>query len=54
VINTAKVGGWCQVVVFGLGRHRLNVVQGARMVGANMIIASICNPARERWRASSE
>src|SRR5450631_3360520 len=37
VINTAKVEPGANVVVFGLGGIGLNVVQGARMVGANMI-----------------
>ena len=36
VINTAKVEAGANVVVFGLGGIGLNVVQGARMVGANM------------------
>ncbi|HUQ75208.1 MAG TPA: zinc-binding dehydrogenase, partial [Burkholderiales bacterium] len=35
------------VVVFGLGGIGLNVVQGARMVGANMIVGVDINPARE-------
>src|SRR6187397_161235 len=38
VINTAKVEAGANVVVFGLGGIGLNVVQGARMVGANMIV----------------
>src|SRR5262250_1405566 len=38
VINTAKVEPGANVVVFGLGGIGLNVVQGARMAGANMII----------------
>ena len=38
VINTAKVQPGDNVVVFGLGGIGLNVVQGARMVGANMIV----------------
>src|ERR1700686_390997 len=38
VINTAKVEAGANVVVFGLGGIGLNVVQGARMVGANKII----------------
>src|SRR6476660_6833991 len=38
VINTARVEAGANVVVFGLGGIGLNVVQGARMVGANMII----------------
>jgi len=47
VINTAKVEAGSNVVVFGLGGIGLNVVQGARMVGANMIIGVDINPARE-------
>lgn len=38
VINTANVEAGANVVVFGLGGIGLNVLQGARMVGANMII----------------
>src|SRR3984885_12965085 len=38
VINTAKVEPGANVVVFGLGGIGLNVVQGARMAGANMIV----------------
>jgi len=47
VINTAKVEPGANVVVFGLGGIGLNVVQGARMVGANMIVGVDLNPARE-------
>ncbi|MEO6749083.1 MAG: zinc-binding dehydrogenase, partial [Casimicrobiaceae bacterium] len=47
VINTAKVEPGANVVVFGLGGIGLNVVQGARMVGANMIVGVDTNPARE-------
>ena len=46
VINTAKVEPGANVVVFGLGGIGLNVVQGARMAGANMIIGVDLNPAR--------
>jgi len=46
VINTAKVEAGANVVVFGLGGIGLNVVQGARLVGANMIIGVDINPAR--------
>jgi S-(hydroxymethyl)glutathione dehydrogenase/alcohol dehydrogenase len=46
VINTAKVEAGANVVVFGLGGIGLNVVQGARLVGANMIIGVDLNPAR--------
>jgi len=47
VINTAKVEPGANVVVFGLGGIGLNVVQGARMVGASMIVGIDVNPARE-------
>lgn len=47
VIYTAKVEPGANVVVFGLGGIGLNVVQGARMAGANMIIGVDINPARE-------
>ena len=46
VINTAKVEPGANVVVFGLGGIGLNVVQGARMAGANMIVGVDINPAR--------
>jgi S-(hydroxymethyl)glutathione dehydrogenase/alcohol dehydrogenase len=47
VVNTAKVEPGANVVVFGLGGIGLNVVQGARMVGANMIVGVDVNPDRE-------
>jgi S-(hydroxymethyl)glutathione dehydrogenase/alcohol dehydrogenase len=47
VINTAKVEPGANVVVFGLGGIGLNVIQGARMVGANMIVGVDLNPKRE-------
>jgi S-(hydroxymethyl)glutathione dehydrogenase/alcohol dehydrogenase len=47
VINTAKVEPGANVVVFGLGGSGLNGVQGARMVGANMIVGVDLNPKRE-------
>ncbi len=47
VINTAKVEPGANVVVFGLGGIGLNVIQGARMAGADMIIGVDINPARE-------
>jgi S-(hydroxymethyl)glutathione dehydrogenase/alcohol dehydrogenase len=46
VINTAKVEPGANVVVFGLGGIGLNVIQGARMAGANMIVGVDINPAR--------
>jgi S-(hydroxymethyl)glutathione dehydrogenase/alcohol dehydrogenase len=45
VINTAKVEAGANVVVFGLGGIGLNVIQGARMVGADKIIGVDINPA---------
>src|SRR2546421_10987238 len=47
VINTAKVEAGANVVVFGLGGIGLNVVQGAKLVGANMIVGVDLNPKRE-------
>ena len=47
VIWTAKVTPGANVVVFGLGGIGLNVIQGARLVGADMIIGVDLNPARE-------
>lgn len=44
VINTAKVEPGANVVVFGLGGIGLNVIQGARMVGADMIVGVDINP----------
>jgi S-(hydroxymethyl)glutathione dehydrogenase / alcohol dehydrogenase len=46
VINTAKVEPGANVVVFGLGGVGLNVIQAARMVGANIIIGVDTNPAK--------
>jgi len=47
VIYTAKVEPGANVVVFGLGGIGLNVVQGARLAGADKIIGVDINPARE-------
>ena len=46
VINTANVQPDDNVVVFGLGGIGLNVLQGARMVGANKIVGVDLNPGR--------
>jgi len=46
VINTARVEAGSNVIVFGLGGIGLNVIQGARMVGANMIIGVDINPSK--------
>jgi S-(hydroxymethyl)glutathione dehydrogenase / alcohol dehydrogenase len=47
VIFTAKVEPGANVVVFGLGGIGLNVVQGARIAGADMIVGVDTNPSRE-------
>ena len=47
VINTARVEPGANVVVFGLGGLGLNVVQGARLVGADKIVGVDLNPARQ-------
>ncbi len=47
VLFTAGVEAGANVVVFGLGGIGLNVIQGARMVGANKIIGVDINPGRE-------
>ncbi|MCM2310766.1 MAG: S-(hydroxymethyl)glutathione dehydrogenase/class III alcohol dehydrogenase [Steroidobacteraceae bacterium] len=47
VINTARVEPGANVVVFGLGGIGLNVIQGARMAGADKIIGVDLNPARK-------
>ena len=49
VVNTAKVQVGENVVVFGLGGIGLNVIQGAKMVGADKIIGIDINPDREEW-----
>ncbi len=46
VVFDAKVEPGSNVVVFGLGGIGLNVIQGARMVGANKIIGIDINPKR--------
>ena len=48
VINTARVEPGANVVVFGLGGIGLNVIQGARLAGANMIVGVDINPARKK------
>jgi len=47
VVNTAKVKPGDNVIVFGLGGIGLNVIQGARMVGADMIVGVDLNPAKK-------
>ena len=46
VINTAKVEPDANVVVFGLGGIGLNVIQGARLLGADMIVGVDTNPKK--------
>ncbi len=46
VMNTAKVEPGASVVVFGLGGIGLNVIQGARLVGAGRIVGVDLNPGR--------
>ena len=46
VVYTGKVWPGANVVVFGLGGIGLNVIQGARMVGADKIVGVDLNPAK--------
>ncbi|MET0534315.1 MAG: zinc-binding dehydrogenase, partial [Steroidobacter sp.] len=52
VINTAKVEPGANVVVFGLGGIGLNVIQGARLAGANKIVGVDINPRRKELAES--
>ena len=49
VINTAKVEQGATAVVFGLGGIGLNVIQGLRLAGADMIIGVDLNNAKKEW-----
>ena len=49
VTNTAKVEPGANVIVFGLGGIGLNVIQGARMAGADMIVGVDINDDKEDW-----
>jgi S-(hydroxymethyl)glutathione dehydrogenase/alcohol dehydrogenase len=49
VINTAKVEPGAKAIVFGLGGIGLNVIQGLRLAGADMIIGVDTNPAKQSW-----
>ncbi|NNE58152.1 MAG: S-(hydroxymethyl)glutathione dehydrogenase/class III alcohol dehydrogenase [Hellea sp.] len=49
VTNTAKVQAGDNVIVFGLGGIGLNVIQGAKMVGANMIVGVDINDDKADW-----
>jgi S-(hydroxymethyl)glutathione dehydrogenase/alcohol dehydrogenase len=49
VLNTAKVEAGATSIVFGLGGIGLNVIQGLRLAGADMIIGVDINPERKAW-----
>jgi S-(hydroxymethyl)glutathione dehydrogenase/alcohol dehydrogenase len=49
VLNTAKVEAGANCIVFGLGGIGLNVIQGLRLAGADMIIGVDINPDRKPW-----
>src|SRR2546430_6492250 len=49
VLNTAKVEPGSKCIVFGLGGIGLNVVQGLRLAGADMIIGVDLNNAKKQW-----
>jgi len=49
VINTAKVKAGANAVVFGLGGIGLNVIQGLKLVGAQMIVGVDINDEKEEW-----
>ena len=49
VINTAKVEPGSNCVVFGLGGIGLNVIQGCKLAGANMIVGVDLNDSKKEW-----
>ncbi len=49
VVNTAKAEMGCNAVVFGLGGIGLNVIQGLKLIGANMIVGVDLNDNKEEW-----
>ena len=49
VLNTAKVEQGATAAVFGLGGIGLNVIQGLKLAGADMIIGVDLNDAKEEW-----
>ena len=49
VMNTAKVEPGSNCIVFGLGGIGLNVIQGLRLVGANMIVGVDLNNDKKEW-----
>jgi S-(hydroxymethyl)glutathione dehydrogenase/alcohol dehydrogenase len=49
VLNTAQVEAGAKAVVFGLGGIGLNVIQGLRLAGADMIIGVDINDEKKKW-----
>ncbi len=49
VMNTAGVEPGAKAIVFGLGGIGLNVIQGLRLVGADMIVGVDVNPGKKEW-----
>jgi S-(hydroxymethyl)glutathione dehydrogenase / alcohol dehydrogenase len=49
VLNTAKVEPGATAIVFGLGGIGLNVIQGLKLAGADMIIGVDVNPSKKEW-----
>src|SRR5258705_1781982 len=49
VLNTAKVEPGATAIVFGLGGIGLNVIQGLRLAGADMIIGVDLNNDKKKW-----
>ena len=49
VLNTAKVEPGAKAIVFGLGGIGLNVIQGLRLAGADMIVGVDLNTAKKEW-----
>ena len=49
VMNTAKVEPGSNCIVFGLGGIGLNVLQGLKLVGANMIVGVDMNNSKKEW-----
>ena len=49
VMNTANVEPGARAIVFGLGGIGLNVIQGLKLVGADMIVGVDVNPGKKEW-----
>ena len=49
VMNTANVEPGASAIVFGLGGIGLNVIQGLKLVGADMIVGVDVNPDKKAW-----